>query len=151
MDRLAASDSPSNHWTRGEVAKHLGVSVSTIRRMEGRALHPAVDEQGVRRFEVAEVRAVYEERVHRPLTKRDSEGETASRVFELLKRGAGPREVVVSAKVHPRVVRELYAEWLVSLRDGEMRRQQAELDAEDRRERARSAREWKALQRALGT
>ena len=36
--------------TRGEVAKLLGKSVATVRRMEGSELHPTVDTKGVNRF-----------------------------------------------------------------------------------------------------
>jgi hypothetical protein len=49
------------HWkmlTRGQVAKRLGKSIATVRRMEGRALHPKRDQKGVLRFDPAEVERV---------------------------------------------------------------------------------------------
>ena len=79
-------------------------------------------------------------RVQRPVSKRDDAGEVAARVFELFKTGADLAKVVITARVHPRVVRELYAEWLVSLVEGENRRRAALLETEDRRARARL--EW---------
>jgi hypothetical protein len=36
--------------TRDDVAKRLGVSNSTVRRLEGTRLHPLIDDKSVRRF-----------------------------------------------------------------------------------------------------
>lgn len=44
--------------TRAGVAKRLGRSVATVRRMEGIELHPWVDERGVHQFDAGEVDAV---------------------------------------------------------------------------------------------
>lgn len=44
--------------TRSGVAKRLGKSLATVRRMEGYALHPTRDERGVHRFDPDEVEAV---------------------------------------------------------------------------------------------
>jgi hypothetical protein len=41
--------------TRAQVAKRLGKSIATVRRMEGTALHPWRDEAGVHRFHPSEV------------------------------------------------------------------------------------------------
>ncbi len=41
--------------TRTDVARRLGKSVATVRRLEGVELHPTVDEGGVHLFEEAEV------------------------------------------------------------------------------------------------
>jgi hypothetical protein len=46
--------------TRGQVAKRLGKSVATVRRLEGRELHPRRDTKGVLRFDPEEVEAVAE-------------------------------------------------------------------------------------------
>jgi len=46
--------------TRGQVAKRLGKSVATVRRLEGQALHPRRDARGVLRFDPDEVEAVAE-------------------------------------------------------------------------------------------
>ena len=44
--------------TRASVAKRLGKSIATVRRMEGIELHPIVDERGIHWFEVCEVDAL---------------------------------------------------------------------------------------------
>jgi hypothetical protein len=75
-------------------------------------------------------------------------------VFELLRLGRDLRDIVITARVHPRVVRELYTEWLVSLRDGEQRRRDAASAAEDERRRSRVEREdraWRESMVALGS
>jgi hypothetical protein len=149
MNSPDPSGSKTEHWTRHEVAEYLRVSITTVRRMEGRELHPGVGERGVRLFAASEVRTVAEQRTHLPISKREDEGEVAARVFELFRAGADIRKVVIDVRVHPRVVRELYAEWLVSLNDGERRRRQALLDAEDRRKLAREEREHKQWMRTL--
>jgi hypothetical protein len=41
--------------TRAEVARRLGKSIATVRRLEYRVLHPARDERGVFRFDEADV------------------------------------------------------------------------------------------------
>jgi len=44
--------------TRSQVAKRLGRSIATVRRLEGSALHPIQDRDGVHRFSAREVDAV---------------------------------------------------------------------------------------------
>jgi len=41
--------------TRDGVAKRLGVSISTVRRLEGTRLHPSIDGNSVRRFKASDV------------------------------------------------------------------------------------------------
>jgi hypothetical protein len=41
--------------TRAGVAKRLGLSIASVRRMEGRELHPWTDERGVHQFDSTEV------------------------------------------------------------------------------------------------
>lgn len=47
--------------TRAEVAKRIGRSIATVRRMEGKELHPSVDWNGVHLFDPDEVEAVAQE------------------------------------------------------------------------------------------
>lgn len=136
-------------WTRTDVAKFLHVSITTVRRLEGRALHPSIDASGTRLFDPTEVRVVAERRAERPVSKRDDAGEISARVFELFQRGANLRTIVITARVPPRTVRELYAEWLVTLGEGEQARRDEAIEAEDRRERARMERERKQWERQL--
>jgi hypothetical protein len=44
--------------TRKQVARRLGKSIATVRRIEGMLLHPARDERGVHRFDPDEVEAL---------------------------------------------------------------------------------------------
>src|SRR5215471_18614202 len=44
--------------TRGQVAKRLGKSIATVRRLEGVELHPQRDAGGVLRFDAREVQRV---------------------------------------------------------------------------------------------
>ncbi|HYO97989.1 MAG TPA: hypothetical protein VER33_25975 [Polyangiaceae bacterium] len=44
--------------TRGDVARYLRKSVATVRRAEGRYLHPKRDANGVHHFQVDEVKAL---------------------------------------------------------------------------------------------
>jgi hypothetical protein len=44
--------------TRSQVARRLGRSIATVRRAEGKTLHPTVDGRGVHRFDVTEVDAL---------------------------------------------------------------------------------------------
>ena len=46
--------------TRSQVARRLGRSVSTVRKMEGRVLHPTIGARGVRIFDFDEVEEVAE-------------------------------------------------------------------------------------------
>jgi hypothetical protein len=55
MDERTESARERYMLTRGQVAKRLGRSVATVRRMEGHELHPKRDADGVLRFDPAEV------------------------------------------------------------------------------------------------
>lgn len=44
--------------TRGQVAKRLGKSIATVRRMEGNVLHPVRDRNGIFQFDPVEVERV---------------------------------------------------------------------------------------------
>ncbi len=44
--------------TRSQVARRLGRSLATVRRAEGKALHPTVDGRGVHQFDPVEVDAL---------------------------------------------------------------------------------------------
>jgi len=44
--------------TRAQVARRLGKSIATVRRMEGSELHPSVDGRGINRFDPGEVERV---------------------------------------------------------------------------------------------
>jgi len=113
------------------------MSTSSVRRLEGVALHPIQDERGVWRFDAAELNTVAipsRRQVPTRRTVRNSgPGEIAARVFRLVERGYGLREIVLRTRQPPDVIRRLYREWLVDLREGEqLRRQKAARDRERR-------------------
>lgn len=124
--------------TRKEVSARLGVSVSSIRRMEGLVLHPQLDSAGVWRFKPEEVAGIVNERAPRsPHPRGEDEGQLAARVFEAFEAGCDLSDIVIEQRIHPAVVRELYSQWSVSLEDGEReRRHESELAAERREARA---------------
>jgi hypothetical protein len=99
--------------TRAQVAARLGVSVATVRRMEGRELRP-VQEGGVWTFDPVEVAEAIAGRPQRgPGTNGQParSGDVAATVFRLLDEGHGFREIVRFTRQHPDVVRALYRDW----------------------------------------
>jgi hypothetical protein len=112
--------------TRGEVAGLLGTSVSSVRRMEGKTLHPIRDRDGVWRFDPDEVKRVPSRwREPEPRRVKKREGRLAARVFALFDEGMSLSEIVQELEEPPTVIRGLYAEWCMSLDDGERARADA--------------------------
>jgi hypothetical protein len=108
--------------TRREVAARLGVSISSVRRMEFEQLHPREDERGVWRFDPVELqgltsRAVAPERRRRSTKTlaRAREGKLAARVFRMFARNWSLPQIVVATSQPPTVIRALYHEWSTSL------------------------------------
>lgn len=119
--------------TRDDVAKRLGVSVSTVRRLEGSKLHPLVADNGVRRFKPADVEQLavaLAANQNKPRNAQKAEervavlskGELAALVFERLEQRHSLAEIVIALRVPPDEVRELYHTWLVGLWAGELQR-----------------------------
>ena len=145
---MAATDehpvTSTHSLTRRNVAERLGVSVSTVRRMEGQTLHPIRDDRGVWRFAEAEVRKLGRaSEPHRAGGKATEDGDLAARVFTAFSNGFGLREIVIELRVHPSIVRELYTQWSTGLQAGERRRR----DEVQRTDLAREERDWKRWQR----
>jgi DNA-binding transcriptional MerR regulator len=124
--------------TRDDVAKRLGVSLSTVRRFEGSRLHPLVTDKGVRRFKPADVEALAISLAAKRNTLRNAEkayeraaelpkGELAALVFERLEQRHSLAEIVIALRVPPEDVRELYHSWLVGLWAGELQRKEPAL------------------------
>ena len=115
---------PQHTLTRHDVAARLGVSVSTVRRMELVQLYPVADEHGVWRFDPADLEGLeVRPRPRRALaTPPSHEGRLAARTFVLFARGASLREIVVTTRQAPERVRALYHEWMTSLDEGEWAR-----------------------------
>jgi len=65
------------------------------------------------------------------------EGRLAARVFHMFETGRELREIVEELEIPPRLVRDLWHEWLVDLEEGEMNRRKN--SQEERRRRAEEA------------
>jgi DNA-binding transcriptional regulator YiaG len=105
--------------TRAEVAARLGVSTSTVRRFEGKQLHPCKGADGVNRFDPTEVAALAMKLLgQKPpkttLKARNSNraagaprtpGDIAAEVFARLEQRQSLAEIVVGVRVAPDVVR----------------------------------------------
>jgi len=81
--------------TRAGVAKRLGRSLATVRRMEGTELHPSVDDRGVHRFDPDEVDA---------FTARGSDQPAQAPVFE---HDQSPREAAIALQAANARISEL--------------------------------------------
>jgi hypothetical protein len=112
--------------TRRDVATRLGVSVSSVRRMEFDRLHPQEDEHGVWRFDPAELESIP---VREPVAPRRAasakarararDGRMAARVFRMFARHWTLPQIVVATGQPPQVVRTLFHEWSTSLEAAE--------------------------------
>ena len=147
-DADQGSEQPSDRLTRKQVAERLGVSISKVRTMEGKELHPIV-ENGVNYFTPAEVDALMRRAPAKPKTA-PTDGQLAARVFRLLDAGKNLRDIVTELEEPPDRIRALYREWSVpDFADGERQRLRRQREDEQRRqaegwERSaeRSARQW---------
>ena len=119
--------------TRRAVAKRLGKSVASVRRLEGRLLHPQRSQRGVWLFARDEVERVAAATPSKPRPRAVNEGEIASRAFEMFRAGEELRNVVLELRQHPRVIRELYDEWRIILSDGYDAKQRARDEREQER------------------
>jgi hypothetical protein len=98
--------------TRGEVARRLGLSLSTVRRMEGVQLKPIVGERGVRYFEETEIQTVLV-RVRRTRVPDDerADGTLAAAAFTRFRNGADVVAVVTELRVAPEKIESLFEHW----------------------------------------
>jgi transcriptional regulator with XRE-family HTH domain len=120
--------STATQLSRRQVADRLGISTSSVRRLEGDLLNPSSDENGVWWFDPAEVEAA---RMRGPIRGRPAPssdpaerqraraGRLAATVFRMFARGRPLAEIVVLTKQPPERVRALYHEWVTSLEAGE--------------------------------
>jgi hypothetical protein len=95
---------------RTEAARMLGVSKSTLRRMEGDALTPVVGPRNVHLFQEEEIRAVVvTRRAH--LEVGPAAGDVAAEAFALFDAGVHVVDAVKQLRVPPDVVERLHATW----------------------------------------
>jgi hypothetical protein len=121
--------------SRKDVAALLGISTSTVRRLEFDGLTPVQDGNGVWRFNRDEVLAI----APRFAQRRPGHGGTAAlgvpsrllharkgrlaaSVFRMFARHITLPQIVVATKQPPEVIRDLYREWSLGLDEGEWER-----------------------------
>ncbi len=132
--------------TRSAVAEILGVHISTVRRLEGRDLHPVRDANGIHHFDRREV----EELATRRGRSGRPSGRIAARVYELLREQKTIGEIVSETELPPEDVRALVEQLTTPFgqptrteREAQERREQDEHDkrvereARERRSRGR--------------
>jgi hypothetical protein len=109
----AALAAPSRKLlTRGQVARRLGLSLSTVRRMEGVQLKPIVGDRGVRYFEETEIQTVLV-RVRRTRMPGDerADGTLGAAAFTRFRNGADVVAVVTELREPPEKIERLFADW----------------------------------------
>ncbi len=98
--------------TRSQVAKEIGRSLATVRRMEqGNVLTPTVGPGGVRLFAAEQVETIKRTRIRAVHASTDADGPTAAEVFTLLDEQVHAVDIVKRLQVHPDIVESLHEEW----------------------------------------
>jgi hypothetical protein len=112
IESVAVAGASGKLLTRSQVAHALGLSLSTVRRMEGSELRPIVGPRGVRYFEETEIQAVFV-RVRRTRVPGDerAEGALAAAAFELFRSGADVVAVVKALREPPEKIEALFQHW----------------------------------------
>jgi len=117
MTRLLSAASALGPCPRTRIFPHslqstrlLGVSKSTLRRMEGESLTPVVGPKNVRLF--------HEEQIHSMVVTRRAgisgglaSGELAAEAFQMFDDHVHPVDVVKKLRVEPTVIETLYERW----------------------------------------
>ena len=99
--------------TRAEVARILGVSGSSVRRMEGRELHPIIVDE-VHFHNEMEVRELLMSRSGaQPAAVLTYDAELAAKVFGLLDEGLDSVAIVKKLVIHPEVVEQIEKKWII--------------------------------------
>jgi hypothetical protein len=110
-DQAEVAGSPAA-LTRGEVAGLMRLSVTTVRRLEGRELHPRRSPEGVYLFDPREVEQA---RARRPPPSEPTEsrepGDLAAETFRLLRDGVNIRDIVIALRRPPAEIEALHADW----------------------------------------
>jgi hypothetical protein len=108
-----SSGTPIGGLTRAQGAQQLRIGITTVHRMRVQGqLHPRRDYAGVWRYDPAEVVRLA---AARGVPGARTAGEIAARVFQMLDRRAGLREIVVTMRLVPQEVRRLHADYKTSL------------------------------------
>lgn len=102
--------------TRGQVAEALGVSISAVRRMEGKLLHPRLV-AGTWFFDPEEIVSVQKAAKPSRRVRSSSEGELSAEVFRRFGQGQDIRKIVLDLHQPPDRIRGLFREWAMPLGD----------------------------------
>jgi hypothetical protein len=115
-DRPSTPDRPAaDGLTRYQVARQLGVGITTVLRMCARGeLHPRLGTNGVWRYDPAEVVRLQAMRTD---PGRRTAGQTAAAAFHMFDTGVEFKDVVILLQLSPGDVRRLYREWQSSFDD----------------------------------
>ena len=95
---------------RAAAARLLGVSKSTLRRMEGEKLEPVLGPKNVHLFHEEQVQALV-------MTRRTSVGDTqaigdvAANAFQLFDENVHPVDVIKQLRIAPNVIDSLHQQW----------------------------------------
>lgn len=116
-DGRAPTVSTTRLLTRGEAARVLGISKSSLRRREGNLLHPVKGPRGVHLFDETELRAVVVRHSRGVRADPGIDGEIAAEVFDRLDRGIHPVDIVKEIRLEPSRVEQLQSQW-ARMRDG---------------------------------
>jgi hypothetical protein len=114
--RSAGAQQPDAGLTRAAVARLLGRTTGSVRFHEGKTLHPRRDDDGVWRFDRAEVEALASklgrERIIEPPVAELSPGKLAARVCTLFRDGKSVVDVVIALEQPFDVVQQLHRAFL---------------------------------------
>jgi hypothetical protein len=113
MDRNELFTKSGRLLMRSEVARRLGVTTTTVRRLEGTVLHPRVNEKGERLFDPSEVERAANSRSTKPAP--EASGEVAAEAFRLFRQGYDLEDIVMRLKQPPATIRYLFGEWCAGL------------------------------------
>jgi transcriptional regulator with XRE-family HTH domain len=112
--------------TRQQVAARLGVSVSSVRRLEFAELHPVRGPNGALLFDPAEVDRIPKRHPRASALRRQRRGDAhravgrtsgrvAARVFQMFAKNWPLAQIVIATKQPPEAIRSLYHEWVTPL------------------------------------
>lgn len=106
----SATMPPGKLLGRTQAARLLGVSKSTLRRMEGQRLTPVVGPKNVHLFHEEQVQSLIVTRRSAPGSSRVT-GDNAADAFELFDDSVHPVDVVKRLRIEPEVVEALHERW----------------------------------------
>ena len=131
---------PSTWYTRGEVAKLLGVSVTSISNLEkARRLHPQLDDKGYHRFNPNEVHALETKHRVRTKTHAPTPGEIEAGVLTLLQEGCSKVECCQRLHVPMREIQRIWEESQRTFEDAAELRRRGEVRARHEARQAHAA------------